>query len=152
MNPTLAGFIAFIRGVMGITVQQLPDNSPAIPVAYNVATAIVNRAFQAIAGADPAQPSIYALMVYNLAGDNLVNYAPDQDGQTFFADLRKSLNIAGFVGGIIQSSGDEGTSEAMVVPEAFKLFTMANLQQLKTPWGRQYLSFAQSYGYLVGLS
>lgn len=151
MQPTLAGFVSFIRNVMGINTTVLPDNSAVIAIAYNVAVALANPAFQCIPS-DPATPSIYALMVYNLAGDNLVNYAQDQPGQSFFADLRKSLNLAGFVGGVIQSSADKSTSEAMVVPDAAKQFTMANLQQLKTPWGRQYMAFAQSYGYVVGLS
>lgn len=120
-------------------------------VAYDVAVALVNRALQVVPS-PLRSPSIYALCVYNLAGDNLVNYAQDRPNQTYFADLRKSFNILGFVGGVVQSTGDEATNESMVVPDAFKLFTMANLQQLKTPWGRQYLSFAQSYGYLVGMS
>lgn len=151
MQPTLAGFLTFIRDVMGIDTTVLPDNAPVIAIAYNMAVALANPAFNCIP-CDPSTPSIYALMVYNLAGDNLVNFAQDQTGQTFFADLRKSLNLNGFVGGVISSSADESTSEAMVVPDAVKGFTMANLQSLKTPWGRQYMSFAQSYGYVVGLS
>ena len=33
-----------------------------------------------------------------------------------------------------------------------KDFTLANLQNLKTPYGRQYLAWAQAYGPLWGLS
>ncbi len=41
----------------------------------------------------------------------------------------------------------------MVVQEAAKNFTLANLQNLKTPWGRTYLGFAQAYGpSIIGLS
>lgn len=154
--PTLAGFISFIRNVMGISTVYLPDNSPVIPMALSVALAIVNPALNAVGYAPgiagTVGVSIYTLAVYNLAGDNVVNYAPDQTDQTFFQDLRTKMNINAFVSGVIQSASDESTSESMVVQEAAKDFTLANLQQLKTPWGRQYLAFAQSYGSLVGIS
>lgn len=154
-GPTLAGFTAFVRNVMAIGTADLPDGSPVMSMALAVAMGIVNPALKAVcipttdcAGVQLiAQPeSIYTLAVYNLAGDNLVNYAQDQPGDCFFSDLRKKMNIDGFVSGVISSSGDEGTSQSMVVQEAAKNFTLANLQQLKTPWGRQYLAFAQSYG------
>jgi hypothetical protein len=40
----------------------------------------------------------------------------------------------------------------MATPDFVKTLTLANLQQLKTPWGRQYLAYAQSAGPLWGLS
>lgn len=124
-----------------------------IPMALSVALAVVNPALCAagympgVAGTVPV--SIYTLAVYNLAGDNVINYAPDiaaPPNNTYFADLRKSFDTNGFVSGVIQSASDESTSESMVVQEAAKNFTLANLQNLKTPWGRTYLAFAQSYG------
>lgn len=154
-GPTLAGFLSFIRNVMGISTNDLPDASPVINMALAVAMSIVNRALYAVslpmtdtAGVELiSQPeSIYTLAVYNLAGDNLVNYAPDQQGRDYFQDLRKKLNINGFVSGVISGSSDQGTSQQLVVQEAAKNFTLANLQSLKTPWGRQYLAFAQTYG------
>lgn len=157
MQPTLAGFIAFIRTVMGIDATVLPDNSPVIPMALSVALAIVNPALCA-AGYTPGVPgtvpvSIYVLAVYNLAGDNVINYASDVAPSTYFAELRTSFNTNAFVSGVIQSAGDEGTNESMVVQEAAKNFTLANLQNLKTPWGRTYLGFAQAYGpTIIGLS
>ena len=39
MNPSLSGFLAFIRGTMGISTSVLPDNSPVIPMALAVAMA-----------------------------------------------------------------------------------------------------------------
>ena len=146
MNPTLAGFTAFLRNVAAINTTVLPDSSAVIPMAYSVALDIVNQTLQS------AGVNIYTLAVYNLATDNVINYAQDQNGQTFFADLRKSFNTLGFVGGVIQSSSDEGTSESMIIQEAAALFTMDNLQQLKTPYGRRYMAFAQSYGYIVGVT
>ena len=154
-SPTLAGFLSFIRTVMGITSKNLPDNSPVIPMAFAVALAIVNPALQAVCipDVDAAGVSlnsggltIYTLAVYNLAGDNLINYAPDQAGSTYFCDAREKFNTMGFSPGVISASSDEGTSQSLVVQEAAKNFTLANLQQLKTPYGRQYLALAQSYG------
>lgn len=146
MEPTLAGFLIFVRDVMSIPRTALPDNSPVIGMAYNVAKTIVNETLQVVGSANPAYPTIYALAVYNLAGDALVNYAHDVNGSDYFAKLRASLNLAGFVPGVISSSSDESTSQSLVTPEAMNNLTFANLQQLKTPWGRTYLSFAQSYG------
>ena len=146
MNPNLADFLTFIRVEMGISTTYLPDDSPAITMAYNVAIEIVNPIINVLS------PTMYTLAVYNLAGDNVINFAQDQTGQTFFADLRKSWNLIGFVGGIIQYTADESTSQSMAVPDSAKMFTLANLQQLKTPYGRQYLQIAQSYGYNWGLS
>lgn len=152
MRPTLAGFIEFIRLVMGISTASVPDDSPYIQLAYDTAIAIANLYLKAVPSPSTS-PSIYAQAVYNLGGDTLVNIGQDdpdapiyKDGLQFFAYMRKSFNLYGFVGGVIQSASDEGTSESMVVPDAIKGFTMANLQQLKTPWGRAYMAIAQSYG------
>jgi len=147
MNPpTLAGFIAFIQNVMGISSIYLPTTSPVIQMALTIALDIVNVQLQT------ASPDIYTLAVYNLAGDNLINFAPDQAGQTYFQDLRTSFHISDFVAGVVQSSGDEGTSTSLTVPEALSHLTLSDLQNLKTPYGRQYLAFAQRYGQLWGLT
>lgn len=153
-GPTLAGFTTFVRDVMKLNTKQLPDSSPFIVYALRNAMAIVNPALYCdalpivdAAGVSLGSPlSVYTEAVYNLAADNLINYAPDQPGFKTFATLRRKLNIAGFVSGVVQGSGDEGTSVSLVVQEAAKAFTLANLQQLKTPYGRTYLAFAQSYG------
>jgi hypothetical protein len=146
-TPTVTGFTTFIRNVMGITTAQLPDDSTVITMAFDVAMEIVNTAINCVS------PLIYQLAVYNLAGSNLLNYAQDPDGapvfkddMTFFTYMRSKWNMLDFIPGVIQSSGDEGTNQSYVVQEAAKNFTLANLQQLKDPYGRQYLSFAQDYG------
>ena len=165
MGPTLAGFVNFVRNVMGIDAEVLPTDSPVIPFALAVAMAIVNTALQAVslptvdAAGVPISggQSIYTLAVYNLAGSNLLAYAQDlpdaetvagsgDPGLPFFAWTRQQFNINGFVSGVIDSSADETTSQHLVVQEAAKNFTLANLQQLKDPYGRQYLALAQSYG------
>ena len=161
-QPTLAGFTAFVRNVMGISVTVLPDGSPVIAFALSVALGVVNPQLAAacIPQSDAAGVqlntggfTVYVLAVYNLAGSNLLSYAQDQPNAAiyknklqFFAYFRWKWNINSFVPGVIDSSSDESTSEHMVVQEAAKSFTLANLQQLKDPFGRQYLALAQSYG------
>ena len=140
MEPTLSGFISFIRNVMGINTTVLPDNSPSIPLAYQIALDLVNLQL-AIASSD-----IYTLAVYNLGGDNLINYAQDQTGQTYFTDLRAHFKIYSFVPGVIEETHDESTGQRLLNPEFMKNLTLSDLQNLKTPYGRQYLAFAQMYG------
>ncbi len=151
--PTLAGFQTFIVNTMGINNTILPPDSPVVSMAYNVAIDIVNLQLNC------ASPDIYTLAVYNLAGSNVINYAQDQpgapiyqDGLTFFNYLRKIWNIYGFVSGVVQSASDQGTGDSLVVQDAAKDFTLADLQYLKDPYGRQYLAFAQRYGALWGIS
>jgi hypothetical protein len=154
MQPTIAGFTDFIYGVMGIDPLVLPSNSPVIAMAFSVATAIVNPALAVVASTVNVAPQIdlYSLAVYNLAADNLINYAQDQPGRTYFSDLRASLKINNFAAGVVASASDSGTSDSLATPDSLKNLTLSNLQNLKTPWGRQYLAFAQSFGSLWGVS
>lgn len=137
---TQAAFVDFVRNSMGINTTVLPDSSTWIPLCYDIAVEIVNPVIQCIS------PLIYDQCVYNLGGDNLINFAQDVTGQTYFVDARVKFRINSFVAGVISESHDESTGENILVPDFFKKLTLANLQNLKTPWGRQYLAFAQSYG------
>lgn len=159
MGPTLAGFIDFVRNAMGIDSTVVPDDSYWLGFSYYLALAVCNPDLACAPSFSNAYPNLYALAVYNLSGDTLINYGqdlPDADDykndEPFFAYMRDSLDINGFVAGVISSSADETTSESMVVIEAAKNFTMANLGQLRTPWGRQYMAIAQDAGSLWGLS
>lgn len=155
-SPTQAGYILFIRNVMGITTAQLPDSSPSIGWTYEIAKAWVNKSLCKWGAPTSPYASMYAIAVYNFAGDRLINYAQDpadapyvegtDPPMKFFAYSRKTWNIYGFVSGIVQSTSDESTSVSMVVPKQFENFTLADLQSLKTPWGREYLAIAQQYG------
>ena len=146
MEPTQAGFLNWVYNVMGVTPAQLPPISPAVYYAFTVAMALVNTQIQL------ASPIMYEIAVYNLGGDNLINWAQDQPGQTFFADQRKDYNMFNFIGGTISSSSDEGTSNSIATVEALTKLTIGQLQNLKTPWGRQYLSIAMSVGTNWGIS
>lgn len=155
--PTLAGFTAWVYSVMGVPTSVLPSDSPYLTYAFDTALYVVNRVLQNVV------PHIYVQAVYNLGGDNLANYAQDASGAPpvpntepplpYWANMRRVLKINDFISGVIQSASDEGTSESMIVQEAARNFTLANIQNLKTPWGRRYLSIAQDYGPSVwGLS
>ena len=146
-TPTEADWLAnFVRLNMGISTVVLPDNSPSIDWAYQVAVAIVNPDLA------QAEGPIYLLAVYNLAASNLINFAQDQAGQTYFTTLRDQFEINSFVPGVISSSSDVGTSESMTISKAFEELTLADLQYLKDPYGRQYLMFAQRAGTLWGIT
>lgn len=151
--PTQSGFLAFVRNQMQINSTVLPDNSDSIATAFQVAMELANQAINAVS------PVIYTVMVYNLAGANLINFAIDvqppviyQDGLTYFEFLRKQFGLTSFVGGTVASTSDEGTSESLNVPRNLENLTTADLQLLKTPWGRVYLQYAEQYGTIWGIS
>ena len=139
-QPTPAGFLLFVRNQMQITSIVLPDDSEYLTWAYDLSISIVNLAFTCVPG------PMYLLMVYNLGGSNLINFAQDQPGQTYFADLRKALNINSLTSGLVASSSDEGTSVSLLNPDFIKTLTIADLQYYKDPYGRTYLGYAQRYG------
>lgn len=162
---TQAGFVQFIRSVMQIGTTDLPDASLAITWAYNVALGTVNTSLALSAVPNTFDPStgrqvtFYDLAVYNLAADNLVNYAidapgtaEDANGNTFFEALRFKWGVGSFSGGVVNSVSDVSTSTSLTVPDALAQLTLADLQNLKTPYGRQYLAIAQRYGTIWGLS
>lgn len=162
-SPTLAGFVAWLRGYAGITTAILPDNSPYIGWAYTLALDWTNQDLCIVGTMVQGYPTVYALAVYNLGGHILITQCPDQpnaapiDGSKpplpYFAFARQQWGINSFVSGVIQSTNDNGTGNSMVVPDAFKGLTIANLDQLKSPYGRQYLAFAQSMGpTIIGVS
>lgn len=153
-----AGFVAFLRGVVAISVGVLPDDSPVIPLAYKFAVDVVNLQLAA------TSCDFYGLAVYNLGTDFVINYAPDvtdappyvnpanKDGLPYFAFFRQLYKVYDFTPGVVQSTSDEGTSVGLLVQKAAENFTLDDLQRLKTPFGRRYLQIAQKVGTLWGLT
>lgn len=144
--PSPADWLTFVRTYMQIPPVYLPDNSLWLEAAYNIAIAevwwLLNR----------VSPLVYTLAVYNYAADRLLNIALDQPGQCYFTDLRRTLGLGG-LGGVVQSSADQGTSQSLLVPDWAKTMTVTQLDQLKTPYGRMYLGLAQDLGVTIwGLS
>lgn len=149
--PSLNGYITWIREIMEVPKMVLPDTSPYIEMSYDISLEIVNRYL------DIASPNIYTIAVYNLGGDYLVNIAQDNaslqpPNNTYWTDLRNTLQVNNFVPGFINSAADQGTSAATKILSAFDNLTIGDLQALKTPWGRVYLGIAQSVGSMWGLT
>lgn len=138
--PTLAGFQYFLVNFAGFNIQVLPPASPVIGFAFGTALLVVNTDISA------AGQLLYNNAVYNLATDYVVNYAQDQQGQDFFACQRTQYKVNAFAPGVVQSASDVSTATSLQVIEAAKNFTLADLQNLKTPWGRRYLAIAQQFG------
>lgn len=137
--------MAFLRNA-GFTVAALPDASPDIDTALAIAQEIVYT------GINDVSPLLYDQANYNLATSTLIEIAQDQAGSTFFANLRAKFKVDSFTPGLIASAGDEGTSTGFANPDWVKNITIADLQYLKNPWGKQYLSIAQRMGTLWGAS
>ncbi|TKI02736.1 hypothetical protein [Martelella alba] len=140
--PTISGFLAFIRDVMGIDDTILADDAPVIAMAFRLAMNTVNQNIALISC------ELYAIAVYNLAGDRLMNYAPG----AFFVAYRQEQDILDFTPGVINGSSDQSTSQSISVPDSLSNLTLMDLQNIKTPWGREYLAIAQDYGTLWGLT
>lgn len=88
----------------------------------------------------------YVLAVYNLGTHQLLKTGQDQSGQAFFTQARATYKLNSLVPGPVLASGDQATSETLLLPEFFKGLTLQQLDLLKTPYGRDYLGYAQDYG------
>lgn len=152
MDPTLAGYVYFLFNIAGIPTAALSSTAPIIAFSFNYAMDKTYKLLACLPNYDPSQPTLYAQAIYNLATDNLINFAPDTPPSTYFADLRKNMGLNSFIAGVISSSSDQGTSQSLDIPNFFKTLTLSDLQLMKTPFGRQYLAIAQSTGPLWGLT
>jgi|SRR5688572_1660913 len=90
-QPSVESFTIFIRNVMGIGTNYLPDGSPYIQHAYDHAFDEVNELLS-VASSTPTSWSPYELALYNLAGHLLIEYAPD-----VYYDIDAAAWAAGFV-------------------------------------------------------
>lgn len=143
--PTLAGFIAWARTVMGVPTTVMADDNPGFDIAFTVSKDLVpldlNRS-----------PDIYTLTVYNLGGSLLIQFQQDPPGYTFFADARKAYGVNSFVAGVISSAADSTTSESLAVGKGLQNLTIWDLQRLKDPYGRVALGYMMMIGTLWGLT
>lgn len=89
---------------------------------------------------------VYVLAVYNLGMHKLLKVAQDQSGQTFFAQQRAAFNLLSFKAGPVGASADQSTSSTLVTADFIRGLTMQGLDLLNTPWGREYLAYAQMAG------
>lgn len=101
----------------------------------------------------PGLAGQYLRAVYNLGVHHLLSIAQDQPNQSYFAEQRSTFNLLSLIPGPVLASGDQNTSETLVVPEFFKNLTLSEIDLIKTPYGRAYLGYAQMYGpTIVGVS
>ena len=144
--PNLADFMAFAYGPMQINPLFLPNDSAAF-----------NRPFYRAQALTINVPGVnaydYTDAVYNCAGHILIATSPDQNGRTFFADLRAKYGLTGgLAAGVVSATSDASTSTSLAVPEGLANLTISDLGFFKTPWGRTFLEFNQDFGGVWGLS
>ena len=144
-TPNLADFTTYATN-QGVVASYTASTSNYFEWAFNRAMA------QALCA--PAIVAIeYVLAVYNLGVDRFVRLAMDDGQGTFYATQRATFNILDFRPGVVMASGDGPTSQTLVVPDYYKELPMWGQELLKTPWGREYIAYAQMYGpYVVGVS
>ena len=147
-SPNLSDFLLFL-GTVQIPVAALPANSAWPGYAFTQA--------QALVPCDAGIPGItFSLATYNCATHQLFLITPDQTGQTYFASARSNAapqggQPGGFAliqpsSGLVASTSDESTSTTLANPDWVKGMTITQLGFAKTPWGREYLGYLQSYG------
>lgn len=143
--PTLTGFIAYCQE-QGIVAPYTEDTADAFSWAFDWAMAETLIC--------PQMPgNLYTLAVYNNGADRFIRLAQDNGQGTFYKAQRDSFGVFQFKPGVVMASGDEGTSNTLVVPDWYRAIPMGVQEQLKTPWGRMYIAYAQMYGpYVVGAS
>ena len=149
-TPNVTDFTTFIETSVQIPTAALPTNSPWIGYAFNQAMAIANVPPSTIPGI------VYTLAVYNGATHILFLITPDQVGQTYFSDARSNLASENFPQGgfslnlpqvgTVTSTFDQGTGTTLTTPEWAKGLTIGQLGFMQTVWGRDFLSYLQSYG------
>lgn len=145
-QPNLVDFISMIRNEIGIQASLVPDTFPAFEASLAYATHWVIRSLQSV------DNCLYLRAVYCLASDRLINIAQDPSGTNVFSTIRSNLKITSFTPGVIAASADESTSQSFQVAESLSNLTLPDLQNLKTPWGREYLGYAQQAAPIWGLS
>lgn len=145
-TPNTTDLYTFLTTVAGVPTSALPSNSAYIPWALSYAEEKTLMVLYAV-GQD-----YYCFAVYCLATSFLINWCPDQTGQTYFGDLRKTWDLTGFVGGTVQSSADQATSESLLAPDFLKGLTLGQLQALRDPYGRQWLAMQADNGPIWGIS
>lgn len=147
-NPTTPNLVDFTTYAtnQGVVAPYTASDSEYFQWAFNRA---LNQALEA-----PCMASIeYILAVYNLGTDRFVRLAMDDGLGTFYQVQRGTFNILDFRPGVVMASGDGPTSQTLVVPDWYKDLPMWAQELLKTPWGREYISWAQMYGpYAIGVS
>ena len=149
-QPNLTDFYTFVTN-QGVPSSDLPSTSEYLAWALNYALEVALPGPQIGAGLAGYAGS-YVMATYNLGLHQLLKVAQDVSGN-FFATARQTYGLTSPKVGVVMASEDQGTSQTLVVPEFFSRLTLSDLDLMKTPYGREYLSYAQMYGStIVGYS
>ena len=142
-TPNVADFGYFLTNSVQIPTSALPANSPWIGYAFDQAQALV-PCYAGVPG------FTFSLATYNLGTHLVFLITPDQTGQTYFATARGStaggFNLLAPSTGLVVASSDESTSATLTAPKWADGLTIGQLGYAKTFWGREYLSYLQSFG------
>lgn len=148
-TPNIVDFLCFLTYSVQIPSAALPATSPFPQFALSMAIDKVLRGPSCIPG------PVYTMAVYNCATHLLLGMTPDQQGQTYFANARSNEGFSLLLpsAGIVDATSDVSTSAAFTAPNWAAGMTIEQLGFYRTPWGRTYLGYAQSYGSsIVGLT
>lgn len=142
-QPNLTDFYTFVTN-QGVPSSDLPSTSEYLAWALNYAIEVALPGPQIGAGLAGYAGS-YVMATYNLGLHQLLKVAQDVSGN-FFATVRQTYGLTSPKVGVVMASEDQGTSQTLVVPEFFSRLTLSDLDLMKTPYGREYLGYAQMYG------
>lgn len=149
-KPNIVDFLDFLRNSVQIPTAALPGTSPWPQYALTQAMGLVlQMGYHYYHHSIPQPvPIFYTLAVYNCATHILYTITPDVAGQNFFTTARsnKGYNLVNPSTGLVAAASDESTSSTLSSPEWASKLTIGQLGFFKTPWGREYLSYNQSYG------
>lgn len=145
LHPTFEGYLAFVRGVMGVPGSAIADDSPTLKWCYSTALEFVNTGMGLC-----RLPTLYTTTVYNAGASLLLNHAMDEPPSTYFADMRKQLGLGKPVNGLVNSASDQGTAGSITIGEAMSNLTLADLMLMQDPYGRQVVAVLMEMGPLWG--
>ena len=147
IRPTLDGFIRFVRGVMGVPETAIADDDPTLDCCFKSALELIPKQV----GLERL-PIIYTNTVYNAGGSLLLRYAMDVPPSTYFANIRKNLNLNTPIYGLVNSAADQGTSGSMAISDALSNLSLADLMMMQDPYGRAAIAALMELGPLWGLT
>ncbi|WP_336240446.1 hypothetical protein [Citrobacter werkmanii] len=143
--PTLSGFIAFVRNVMGVPDTIIADDDPMLEYSYHAGLEWVNTGM----GLNRL-PTIYTATVYNAGASVLINHAVDTPPSTYWADVRKSMGIGAPIVGVMSSASDQGTSGSTVLGDAMSNLSLVDLMAMRDPYGQQVIAVLMEQGPVWG--
>ena len=142
-TPALAS-LTWSNGV--VTVVTAAALAPNLVAGQDFQTTLAGQTPAGYSGTVLAQVLNGSSFTYDLASDPGAATVPGTYAAGYFAGLRASFNLNVPTVGIVTASSDEATSTSLTNPEQLRMLTLMDMRRLKTPFGREYLEWAQAYG------